>query len=177
MTPSADETPTSNGTSDSDGEGTSFERELAQAALARSNEDVTRYTTIGQILERVESKADAAIKDVRGMTQTIRTTADGVSDLRVAMTRQELRLATVERAAALSDERHGQIMAVLARLESRESEHRTELKSITNEVGQVKAAHGGWLAVGSFMDRHRKLASTVAFLVLLGFQIFHLLKK
>ena len=65
----------------------------------------------------------------------------------------------------------------LARIEARESKHQTRLQSITDEVTEVKAAHGGWLAVGSFMDRHRKVASTVAFLVLLGFQIFHLLRK
>lgn len=166
-----------NGSDDDRGPHTTLERELAQAALVRSNEDAQRYESIAGLLERLERKADASIDDIRKLGSVARTTAEGVADLRVAMTRQEVRLQAVERAVRDDDHRHGEIVGALARIEARESKHQTRLQSITDEVTEVKAAHGGWLAVGSFMDRHRKLASTVAFLVLLGFQIFHLLKK
>ena len=169
--------PESNGGGGEDHGSSGFTYELAQAALARSNEDAQRYGSIGALLERIERKADAAIDDLRALRGTARTTAEGVADMRVAMTRQEVRLQAVERAVRDDDHRHGEIVGALARIEARESKHQTRLQSITDEVTEVKAAHGGWLAVGSFMDRHRKVASTVAFLVLLGFQIFHLLRK
>lgn len=161
---------TRNGSDDDRGPHTTLERELAQAALARSNEDAQRYESIGALLERIESKADASIKDMRDIRAALSTIA-------TEQARQAAVLGKLERDRNDDDERHGQIVAALARIESRESVHRTQLDSITEEVTEVKAAHGGWLAVGSFMDRHRKVASTVAFLVLLGFQIFHLLRK
>lgn len=107
------------------------------------------------------------VQDLHDVTKTL---TDAAAVLSSSINRLSVRLDK-------SEEHDGRILAALARIEARESQHRTELKSITDEVTEVKAAHGGWLAVGSFMDRHRKLASTVAFLVLLGFQIFHLLKK
>lgn len=155
---------------ESDSGRTTLEREMAQAALVRSHEDEQRYESIAEMLVRLEAKADASITDLRAIRAMLATIAD-------EQTRQAGALRALERDRNADDERHGQIVAALARIEARESVHRTELKSITEEVTEVKAAHGGWLAVGSFMDRHRKLASTVAFLVLLGFQIFHLLKK
>ena len=145
-------------------------RLLSQAALARSNEDAQRYAGIASFLAGLDRKADASIKDLRDIRVALSTIA-------TEQARQGALLHSLERGRNADDERHGQIVAALARIEARESVHRTKLDSITEEVTEVKAAHGGWLAVGSFMDRHRKVASTVAFLVLLGFQIFHLLKK
>lgn len=145
-------------------------RLLSQAALARSNEDAQRYAGIAAFLAGLDRKADASIKDLRDIRAALSTIA-------TEQARQGSLLHSLERDRNADDERHGQIVAALARIESRESVHRTKLDSITEEVTEVKAAHGGWLAVGGFMDRHRKVASTVAFLVLLGFQIFHLLKK
>ena len=145
-------------------------RLLSQAALARSNEDAQRYAGIAAFLAGLDRKADASIKDLRDIRAALATIA-------TEQARQAAVLGKLERDRNDDDERHGQIVAALARIEARESVHRTELKSITEEVTEVKAAHGGWLAVGSFMDRHRKVASTVAFLVLLGFQVFHLLRK
>jgi len=145
-------------------------RLLSQAALARSNEDAQRYAGIAAFLAGLDRKADASIKDLRDIRAALSTIA-------TEQARQAASLGKLERDRNDDDERHGQIVAALARIEARESVHRTKLDSITEEVTEVKAAHGGWLAVGSFMDRHRKVASTVAFLVLLGFQIFHLLRK
>lgn len=162
---------TRNGHDDDEPSGrTTLAREMAQAALTRSHEDEQRYESIAEMLVRLEAKADASITDLRAIRAMLATIAD-------EQTRQAGALRALERDRNADDERHGQIVAALARIESRESVHRTQLDSITEEVTEVKAAHGGWLAVGSFMDRHRKLASTVAFLVLLGFQVFHLLKK
>lgn len=136
----------SNGTRDdtpsggSDDHGSSpLTYELAQAALARSNEDVTRYATIGQLLERLESKVDETLKDVRGLGLVSRTTADGVSELRVTMTRQELRLASVERATRDADERHGKVMAALARIEGRSSQHDTTDLEMARELAEARA--------------------------------------
>lgn len=162
---------TRNGHDDDEPSGRStLAREMAQAALVRSHEDEQRYESIAEMLVRLEAKADASITDLRAIRAMLATIAD-------EQTRQAGALRALERDRNADDERHGQIVAALARIEARESVHRTKLDSITEEVTEVKAAHGGWLAVGSFMDRHRKLASTVAFLVLLGFQVFHLLKK
>lgn len=166
---------------ESNGHGGDLEAELlrllSQAALARSNEDAQRYEGIAAFLAGLDRKADASVEDLRKIRAALATIAEEQARTSAAITRLGVQIQAVERATRDDDERHGQIVAALARIEARESVHRTELKSITEEVTEVKAAHGGWLAVGSFMDRHRKVASTVAFLVLLGFQIFHLLKK
>lgn len=166
---------------ESNGHGGDLEAELlrllSQAALARSNEDAQRYEGIARFLAGLDRKADASVEDLRKIRAALATVAEEQARTSAAITRMGVQLQVVERAARDDDERHGQIVAALARIEHRESQHRTKLDSITEEVTEVKAAHGGWLAVGSFMDRHRKLASTVAFLVLLGFQIFHLLRK
>ena len=162
---------TRNGHDDDEPSGrTTLERDLAKAALARSHEDAARYESMTTVLVRVDGQVDALIEDTRKTRVALSTLTDAVSRLTEVVN-------ALKRDRNADDERHGQIVAALARIESRESVHRTKLDSITEEVTEVKAAHGGWLAVGSFMDRHRKLASTIAFLVLLGFQIFHLLKK
>lgn len=162
---------TRNGHDDDEPSGrTTLAREMAQAALTRSHEDEQRYESIAEMLVRLEAKADASITDLRAIRVALATIAD-------EQTRQAGALRALERDRNADDERHGQIVAALARIESRESVHRTQLDSITEEVTEVKAAHGGWLAVGSFMNRHKKVAQTVAVLVLFAMQLFQMLKK
>lgn len=145
-------------------------REVATALIALRNDLGGRYGVLAQHVQDVHEVAS----DIRAAVSTIATEQARASS---AITRLGVQLQAVERAVRDDDHRHGEIVGALARIEARESKHQTRLQSITDEVTEVKAAHGGWLAVGSFMDRHRKVASTVAFLVLLGFQIFHLLRK
>jgi len=162
---------TRNGHDDDEPSGRStLAREMAQAALVRSHEDEQRYESIAEMLVRLEAKADASITDLRAIRAMLTTIAD-------EQTRQAGALRALERDRNADDERHGQIVGALARIEARESVHRTQLDSITEEVTEVKAAHGGWLAVGSFMDRHKKVAQTVAVLVLFAMQLFQMLKK
>lgn len=162
---------TRNGHDDDEPSGrTTLAREMAQAALVRSHEDEQRYESIAEMLVRLEAKADASITDLRAIRAMLATIAD-------EQTRQAGALRALERDRNADDERHGQIVGALARIEARESVHRTQLDSITEEVTEVKAAHGGWLAVGSFMDRHKKVAQTVAVLVLFAMQLFQMLKK
>ena len=162
---------TRNGHDDDEPSGrTTLAREMAQAALVRSHEDEQRYESIAEMLVRLEAKADASITDLRAIRAMLATIAD-------EQTRQAGALRALERDRNADDERHGQIVAALSRIESRESVHRTQLDSITEEVTEVKAAHGGWLAVGSFMNRHKKVAQTVAVLVLFAMQLFQMLKK
>jgi septal ring factor EnvC (AmiA/AmiB activator) len=134
------------------------------------DDDEPSGRSIAEMLVRLEAKADASITDLRAIRAMLATIAD-------EQTRQAGALRALERDRNADDERHGQIVAALARIESRESVHRTQLDSITEEVTEVKAAHGGWLAVGSFMNRHKKVAQTVAVLVLFAMQLFQMLKK
>ena len=152
-------------------------RLLSQAALARSNEDAQRYAGIAAFLAGLGRKADASIKDLRDIRAALSTIA-------TEQARQGALLQSLERDAESDDERHGQVIAALARIEARESQHRAKLDSVTEEVTsatkavtEVKKAHSGWLAVGSFMDRHKKVAQAVAVLVLFAMQLFQMLKK
>lgn len=94
---------------------TTLERELAQAAMARSNEDAQRYESIAEMLVRLEAKADAAVTDIRAANKTHATLADAVSTLSSSVNRLSVRLDQ-------SEELHGRLIGALAKLEGRHSE-------------------------------------------------------
>lgn len=135
MSPAVRSVPVSrNGSSDDEPEQqTNLERALAKAALTRSNDDLQKYESISDILIRLETKADEAVGDIRKARQTHATLTDAVAVLSSSVNRLSVRLDKAE-------EHDGRILAVLARLEGRGSQHEINDAEQDEQIATAKKA-------------------------------------
>lgn len=125
---------TTNGHDDDEPSGRStLAREMAEAALTRSHEDTQRYESIAEMLVRLETKADAAVTDIRAANKTHATLADAVAVLSSSVNRLSVRLDH-------SEELHGRIIGALSRLEGRGSQHEIADVQQDEQIAKAKAA-------------------------------------